>query len=210
MADTSFGRAFRRALRKLHGKERVVVLAGHKDRHRGWPDGKPRGLMWHWTAGAATDSVDPDHPGNQKGANAGVVAWCHHPSSSLPWCNITVDRDGTIYINTVSGSAWHSGLGSFRGTKWARLGIGDNRAHEYTIGVEVVDRGLRDDTFTDAQWEAIDAINVAFRQVCGWRGWGRIMSHREWAPTRKVDVTTRYPLEFIYNRARNAWKKLNK
>ena len=205
MSDTAWGKHFRRLLRRQLGKSNVVVMKGHKARHRGWPGGAPRAVFWHHTAGAATSSTDPDHPGNRRGANSGVVAWVHHPSSDYPYANLTLDRDGTVYINTADGSCWHSGEGSFRGTRWERLGVGDNAAHLYTLGVEVVSKGLEAD-FTRAQWKAIDAINVAAREAAGWNGWKyRITQHKEWAPRRKIDCL--YPIDKFIDRAREAWAR---
>lgn len=208
MSKTEFGRKFGKSLKRQLGKHKVVFMNGHTHRHRGWPGGAPRAVFLHWTAGAATSSDDPGHPGNQRGANSGVVAWCHHPSSPYPYCNITLDRDGTCYINTAHGSAWHSGEGSFRGTRFSRLGIGDNAAHLYTLGVEIVDKGTSDGSITKAQWEAVSAICVAAREAAGWKGFKyRITNHHTWAPTRKVDIDTRYSMDNIHDRAVAAWKR---
>ena len=207
MARTPFGRSFNKHLRRQLGRGRVVLMSGHTERHRGWPGGAPRAVMLHWTAGAATSADDPAHPGNRKGANGGVVAWCHHPSATYPYCNLTVDRDGTVYVNTAHGSAWHSGEGSFRGTRYERLGIGSNSAHLYTLGVEIVDKGTGNGTITRAQWEAVSAILVAARAAAGWGGFRyRVPDHSAWAPTRKVDIYSRYDHEQVLARARAAWK----
>jgi N-acetyl-anhydromuramyl-L-alanine amidase AmpD len=134
----------------------------------------------------------------------------HHPSSDYPYANLTVDRDGTVYVNTASGSCWHSGEGSFRNTEYKRLGIGDNAAHLYTLGVEIVDKGTSNDSITDAQWKAVDAICVAARKAANWNGWKyRITNHRTWAPNRKIDIDTRYNMDWVKRRAQKAWEKYN-
>lgn len=208
MAKTAWGKAFTKDLKKQLGRDKVVTMRGHDTRHRGWPGGAPRGVMLHWTAGAATASTDPDHPGNKRGANSGVVSWCHQPSARMPYCNITLDRDGTCYLNTVHGSAWHSGEGSFAGTQYARLGIGANSAHLYTLGIEIVDKGTSNNSITRAQWKAVTAILVAARRQSGWKGFRhRVMDHVAWAPNRKIDISTRYDMDEILARARREWRE---
>lgn len=182
---------------------RVVRTAGSRTRGRSWLHGTPDALFLHHTAGAATSSTDPDHPGNQPGANSGVVAWVQHASSAYPWANATLDRDGTLYWHSDL-SAWHSGIGSFTGTQWGRLGIPDNGAHLATWGLEVVSKGLAPD-FTREQKRTLDALMVGMRLALGWDGWRyRLPQHKDWAPARKVD--TLYSQEWVLARAQAAWK----
>ncbi len=206
MSDRDQAIAFKRILRSLIGRHKVVVFKGHMERGRPWygGEGHPRAIMVHHTAGAATSSKNPHNPGNQTGANAGVVQWCLHPSSQYPYCNLTIDRDGTVYVNSLL-SVWHSGEGSVDGTHWERLALPDDNAHLGTLGIEVVSKGQRRD-FTRAQKASLDAVAVAARQAYGWRGFRyRIMNHKDWAPDRKTDSL--YPWSYWVDRARLEWAK---
>ena len=85
-------------LRKQLGKNKVVLMKGWTTNYTGpWLGykGLPVALVLHHTAGARTDSVDPRDPGNQKGANAGIVNFVQN-HYRVPAANFTLDRDGTV------------------------------------------------------------------------------------------------------------------
>lgn len=190
----SYATEMRAALVDWIGKDKVVFMDGWDRRYRGigWAgDGLPVALVVHHTAGASTDSTNPKHPGNAKGANKGVVDYVNSKFSA-PASNFTLDRDGTVYVNTVW-PCWHCGEGSFRGVKpYDQLGVVDDKGHDYMLGVEVVSKGLKRD-FTTAQKRSLGALAGASAQASKWGGfYRRLPNHRTWAPARKID--TRYSL----------------
>lgn len=172
---------------------KVVFIPGWERKRRdiGWRKRKPVALMAHHTAGARTDSRNPKHPGNQKGANAGIVNFVQN-HYKVPAANFTLDRDGTVYVHSAW-PVWHAGRGSFRGVKpYDRLKIVDNMANDECLGVEVVSKGLKRD-FTKAQKQSFGKLANACRDAAGWKGFYlRLPNHKTWAPSRKID--TRYTL----------------
>lgn len=203
----SFPDALKNAL-KASGYPQTKIKYAKNWRTRGdnWntSTGRPLMVIEHHTAGAATTSTNPNAPGNQKGANAGVVNWCIHPGSSHAWCNAIVDRDGTIYIAGAK-AQWHAGLGSFKGTRWEKWGIPKDGANTRTFGVEIVSKGQRKD-FTQAQWDAIAVLNCALREAARWDGFKyRIANHKDWASGRKND--TLYPWRKFYRLCKKRWRK---
>ena len=180
------------ALRQRLGDKVVFIDDWNKVRRKPWPrKGVPLALMVHHTAGAATDSTNPRHPGNQKGANAGVISYVQH-HFEVPAANFTLDRDGTVYVHSAW-PVWHAGRGSFKGVKpYDRLGINDNIGNDYMLGVEVVSKGLKRD-FTKAQKQSLGKLANACKDAAGWKGfYARLPNHRTWAPNRKID--SRYSL----------------
>lgn len=154
-----------------------------------WALGRPQALILHHTAGAATDSQDPTHPGNQPGANAGQVNYVNrHPSYDMPCSAFTLDRDGTVYVNAAL-PCYHAGEGSFRGTEWAGHGIPDDSANSYCLGVEVVDKG-QGTTFTKAQKVSLARLAAACAQASQWANTSTLYlpRHKDWAPDRKTDI----------------------
>lgn len=180
--------------RRLPGK--VVFIPGwDRVRRVPWPrKGVPVALMAHHTAGASTSSRNPEHPGNQKGANDGIINFVQK-HYKVPAANFTLDRDGTVYVHS-SYPVWHAGKGSFNDVKrFNRLRIPRDKGNDYMLGVEVVSKGRRRD-FTKAQKESFGKLANACRNAAGWKGlWMRLPNHRTWAPRRKVD--TRYTLRAL-------------
>lgn len=183
-------------LQKALGKELPGKVVYFKDwkkiRRVRWRGKKtrPDGLMLHHTAAAATESTDPRAKGNQKGANNGVINYIQN-HYKVPAANFTLDRDGTVYVHSAY-PVWHAGLGSFRGKEpWSRLGIPDDAANDYVLGVEIMSKGQKRD-FTTAQKESLGALIHACAAASDtWLPvWliGR-PQHKDWT-TRKID--TRY------------------
>lgn len=188
----SWAKVLEVALRQRLGDKVVFMDDWNVVRRKPWPrKGVPLALMVHHTAGAATDSTNPRHPGNQKGANAGVVRYVQS-HFEVPAANFTLDRDGTVYVHSAW-PVWHAGRGSFKGVKpYDRLGISDNLANDYTLGVECVSKGLKRD-FTKAQKQSLGKLANACKDAAGWKGFfARLPNHRTWAPNRKID--SRYTL----------------
>ena len=180
------------ALRQRLGDKVVFIDDWDKVRRKPWPrKGVPVALMVHHTAGAATSSRDPNHPGNRKGANAGIVNFVQN-HYRVPAANFTLDRDGTVYVHSAW-PVWHAGRGSFTGVKpYDRLGINDNLGNDYMLGVEVVSKGFKRD-FTKAQKVSLGKLANACKDAAGWKGfYRRLPNHKTWAPNRKID--SRYTL----------------
>lgn len=195
----------KRSLIAWLGKDKVVFMPGWDKKQRGidWPSNRnrPVALVCHHTAGAATSSTNPDHPGNQRGANKGQITYVAEHFSA-PASNFTLDRDGTVYVNSAY-PCWHCGEGSFRGVKpFNTLGVPDDRGHDFMLGVEVVDRGSGK-TFTSAVKWSLGRLANACQDASGWIGVKkRLPNHRTWAPDRKPD--TRYSLASLRLWAFNA------
>lgn len=183
----------KRNLRKQLGRKNVKFMRGWKTNYTGpWLGvGRlPVALVLHHTAGAATSSTDPNHPGNQKGANMGVVRFVQS-HYRVPAANFTLDRDGSLYVHAAN-PIWHAGLGSFAGkSPWNVLGVRTNQGNRYMLGVEVVSKGLKKD-FTDAQIKALKGLQEACGEAARWperkrRAKVRRPRHADWTK-RKVDI----------------------
>ena len=151
--------------------------------------GRPVALILHHTAGAATSSTSPSNAGNQHGANDGQVKFVNrHPSYNMPCSAFTLDRDGCIYVNAAL-PCYHAGAGSFSGTEWSGLGVPNDMANDYCLGVECVDKGV-DKTFTEAMKAGLANLAKACEEASGWPNTGTkyLPRHRDWAPDRKVDI----------------------
>jgi hypothetical protein len=154
-----------------------------------WAGGVPVALVLHHTAGAATGSQDADHPGNAHGANDGQIDYVNrHPSYAMPASAFTLDRDGCLYVNAAL-PCYHAGAGSFAHTLWADLGVPNDRANDYCLGVECVDKGSGT-TFTKAMKTTLARLAQACAIACDWPDTStlRLPRHRDWAPDRKVDI----------------------
>lgn len=190
----TFAERLEAALIERLGERKVVFMPGWDKRPRGitWRrKGKPVALMAHHTAGAATESTNPSNPGNQKGANAGVISFVQN-HYKVPAASFTLDRDGTVYVHCAY-PVWHAGRGSFKGVKrFARLNIPDDAGNDYMMGVEIVSKGRKRD-FTALQKRSFGQLANAVKDAASWKGfYMRLPNHKTWAPRRKVD--TRYTL----------------
>jgi N-acetyl-anhydromuramyl-L-alanine amidase AmpD len=156
-------------------------------RSTGWRGGgKPKAIVLHHTAAAATSSVNPAHSGNQKGANQNVINYIQ-THYTVPAANFTLDRDGSVYVHCAY-PIWHAGLGSFVGKPpWSTLGIPNNLGNNYMLGVEIMSKGLIKD-FTEAQKDSLYYLMQACRDASGWRNMSPLYRprHRDWT-SRKID-----------------------
>lgn len=153
--------------------------------------GRPVAMVLHHTAGAATESTNPKHKGNQTGANNGVVRYVsNHPEFDVPCSNFCLDRDGTVYV-MCSNWTYHAGKGSFRGKEpWDDLGVPSDSGNTFMLGVEIVSKGRVDD-FTAAQWESLADLAVAVSRAARWKrdtSTRRLPRHKDYAGNRKVDI----------------------
>ena len=185
----------RKALVAEFGKGKVVFMSRWSTIRNGtdWrgKNKKPVALVLHHTAGAATDSVNPKHAGNQHGANDGIVNFVQS-HYQVPAANFTLDRDGCLYVHNAY-PVWHAGIGSFRGKKpWSSLGIPENLGNNYMLGVEVISRGRKPD-FTQAQKDGVAKLLRACAEASGWEAPNGAKSllrrprHKDWT-NRKVDI----------------------
>lgn len=107
----------------------------------------------------------------------------------VPAANWSIERDGLVNCHSAY-PIWHAGLGSFRGrAPWNQFKIPDNRANDYTMGVELIDLGAGK-TITAAQKDSLVHLLRSIRDASGWVniGLARRPQHRDWAPNRKVDL----------------------
>jgi hypothetical protein len=189
----------KRALRERLGSKVVFMKDWDKRRRVPWGHGVPDALMVHHTAGARTESTDPNDPGNQKGANEGVINFVQN-HYEVPAANFTLDRDGTVYVHSIW-PVWHAGRGSFKSVRpYRALGIPDDMGNDYMLGVEVVSKGRKRD-FTRAQKQSLGKLANACKDATGWSAFKmRLPNHRTWAPNRKPD--TKYTLAALKRWAR--------
>lgn len=186
----TYNRRLRKALIKRLGAKKVVFMKGWRKNYTGPWLGKnrlPVALVLHHTAGAATDSTNPKAPGNQKGANAGIVNFIQN-HYRVPAANFTLDRDGTVYVHAAQ-PIWHAGLGTFAGKKpWNTLGIPQDMGNRYMLGVEIMSKGVKKD-FTAAQKQNLVDLILACQEACKWQATAtrRLPRHRDWT-TRKNDI----------------------
>ena len=189
----SFARRLKRSLAANVPGGKVKYFRGWRKNYTGpWlgHEGLPVALMLHHTAGAATESTRASAPGNQTGANSGVVNFVQF-HYRVPAANFTLDRDGTVYVHAAN-PIWHAGVGSFQGKKpWDILGCRDNQGNRYMMGVEIVSKGRKKD-FTNAQIAALKGLQEAVGEAAGWpvkkrRARVRRPRHKDWT-TRKIDI----------------------
>lgn len=188
----AFSDLLRRNLTKRLGPARLVFMKDWQKNYTGpWkPSSLPLGIMLHHTAAAATQSTDPRNPGNQKGANNGVINFIQN-HYRVPAANFTLDRDGTIYVHAAY-PVWHAGLGDFKGKDpWNQLNIPKDRANQYLLGVEIMSKGQKKD-FTAAQRQSLALLIAACSDAVGPDKWMPLWlknrpRHKDWT-TRKIDI----------------------
>lgn len=189
----NYAARLRAALQKQLPESQLHFMAGwQREWYRSSWAGKgglPVALMLHHTAGAATDSTAATAPGNKHGANAGVIKFVNrHPDFDMPCSAFTLDRDGCVYVNAAL-PCYHAGKGTFTNTEWSKLGIPKDSANSYLLGVEIVSKGVKAD-YTAAQKQSLAALARACAAASGWPDTStlRLPRHKDWAPTRKVDI----------------------
>lgn len=189
----TFHADLKRELIARFGKDNVTFCKGWDKEPRGinWKrKGLPLALMAHHTAGAATDSTDPKHKGNQVAADKSQADYVQSHFSA-PAANFTLGRSGHLWVHAAY-PCWHSGDGTFKGkAPFDTLKVPNNQAADYLMGVEIVSKGLKRD-FTAAQKTGFGNLAQACRAAAGWKGFTkRLPNHKTWAGARKID--TRYP-----------------
>lgn len=188
----AYSDTLRQKLTKRLGARRLVFMKDWQKNYTGaWkPNGKPVGILLHHTAAAATDSTAANNPGNQKGANNGVINFIQN-HYRVPAANFTLDRDGTIYVHAAY-PVWHAGLGSFAGKEpWSTLGIPKDVGNRYLLGVEIMSKGQKKD-FTAAQKQSLALLIQACSETVSPDNWKPLWlknrpRHKDWTD-RKIDI----------------------
>jgi len=143
----------------------VREIAGWQSRGHG-EMGQILGVLAHHTAGPRTGNYPSE----------GVVV-NGRPGLDGPLANLGLARDGT-WVIVAAGQAWHAGTGSI---SWCPANTGNT----HLLGVEAESCGVIDD-WTDAQRgsypRGVAALLSYLRLPAS-----RLIGHKEWAPTRKVD-----------------------
>lgn len=134
-------------------------------RTRGSETFAPRGLVWHHTAWPMTNTDMPSLNLLLEG----------RPDVPGPLANFGLGRTGTIYV-IAAGKANHAGSGNWHGLA----------GNSSVLGIEAEHPGT-----TGTPWPAvqIDSYLKLSAELCKRGGFDESMvcSHKEWAPTRKVD-----------------------
>ena len=157
-----------------------------------WAKGKPFGLITHHTAGAATDSDVSGAKGNRKGDNAGQIKFVEsHPDFNSPASQMTLDRDGTVYVNCL-GPTYHAGKSdpnNWKGSKWQKdSGCGTDAGNSYYMGVECVSKGQKKD-FTPEMKESLGRLINVLADIFDWDDLELAhLNHKTYAGPRKVDT----------------------
>ena len=188
----AYSDVLRQKLTARLGARRLTFMKDWQKNYTGaWkPNGKPVGILLHHTAGAATESTSPQNPGNQKGANNGVINYIQN-HFRVPAANFTLDRDGTIYVHAAY-PVWHAGLGSFAGKDpWSTLGIPKDEGNRYLLGVEIMSKGQKKD-FTAAQKQSLALLIQACSETVSPDNWKPLWlknrpRHKDWTD-RKIDI----------------------
>lgn len=186
----TFAADLKAALLDNLGRDWVQFKPGwEKQRRCAWQKngGRPVALMLHHTAAAKTDSINPANPGNQPGADDGVVNFIQS-HYEVPAANCTLTRSGIVVIHSAF-PIWHAGLGTFKGkAPWSQFGIAADTANDCLAGVEVCSKGLKKD-FTVAQQDSLVHLLRSWRDASNWDNIGllRRPQHKSWT-TRKIDT----------------------
>lgn len=140
----------------------VTEVAGWRTRGHGSMTAV-RGIICHHTAGARTGTYP-----------SLAIVRDGRPGLEGPLSQLGLARDGSVLV-IAAGKAWHAGAGSWPGLS----------GNEDCIGIEAESVGNGRD-WTAAQRDAYPRLCRALAQHYGVPA-SRVIAHREWAPTRKID-----------------------
>lgn len=139
------------------------------------------------TEGVAIDTIVLHHTASSN--LGGTVKWFTMPESQVS-CHFTIGKDGSI-VQMVSclKKAWHAGTSTdYRGMK---------NVNDFSIGIEIVNKGDGSEPYTEAQLYAVELI---IRVLIDWYPIRQITSHEYIADPegRKND-----PIDYPWNRLEN-------
>lgn len=92
-----------------------------------------------------------------------------------PLCQLALGQDGIFYV-IAAGLAYHAGAGSWKGI---------TAGNQSSIGIEAENNGLGE-PWPEIQIDAMARGSAALAVYCGLSS-DRVIGHKEWAPTRKID-----------------------
>jgi N-acetyl-anhydromuramyl-L-alanine amidase AmpD len=145
----------------------VVEYSGWTTRARssgGFPAGQPTGIVVHHTASSTS-------PGND-------AAYIAENADVAPISQLLLDRTGTVTV-IAAGAANHAGSGG----PWR--GIPPDQANTHTIGIEASNNGVGEpwpQAQTDAYITLVAALASRYEIDVA-----NVITHHEWAPSRKID-----------------------
>lgn len=153
----------------------------------------PVGVVWHHTA-----------CGSLSRGNMPSLNWCRNPgvfTGKARACHIVVGRDGFMQIIAGNG-AYHAGAGGPLKVNdtWIKQDLGNQSLIGFEIEASSTTKINSKNVQTPkwgmnpAQFEAVSAFCAALFDIMDWDTSAAIR-HKDWAPTRKVDVGI--PLEVI-------------
>ncbi len=150
---------------------KVVEVGGWKSRVHGGMNGKPKGVVCHWTATPDTSSPGTSYPSLRvvRDGRTGLPG---------PLANLGLGRDGTVYV-IAAGLAYHAGSGYYSG-------IGSNGNYNL-LGIEADEGG--DGDWTEAMLDAYPRLCAALAKHYGFSV-SKVIGHHEWAPGRKIDINS--------------------
>lgn len=131
----------------------------------------PLGVTWHHTASSTS-------PGND-------LAWMIANSDDAPIGNMLLDRDGVVWP-IAAGAANTQGKGG--PATFSRGTVPVDAGNSQLWGLEVANNGVGEawpQVQVDAYFAASNALNAMFGNQPG-----DVITHHQWAPTRKVDPAT--------------------
>lgn len=137
------------------------------------PD-KPQGVLCHHTASPSNSTLD---------TNLYVVKNGNAVAPG-PVAQVMLWRDGTYYA-IAAGKANHAGAGGpwsdWLPASTSGLSVGNDRL----LGIEAVNNGVGE-PWSDAM---LDAYEIGVAAILKYLGWdeSRVLTHHEWAPSRKID-----------------------
>lgn len=127
------------------------------------------------------------------------LAWCVKGTyPPVRNCHFLIGRDGKVFV-VYALKCYHAGKGG-PGHWGDGPAVQADSMNGRAYGIEVESKGMSPvpsftDGFTDAQLEALSRLNAVLLDLLGGKGEGRVINHKTWAPTRKVD--TRYTDGFL-------------
>ena len=148
----------------------VREVQGWKQRNNGGTPFNPRGFVVHHTAG----------PRPSSGSRAPCLGICVNGRSDLPGplCNLYMDFDGVVYT-VAAGSANHAG----RPDGGMCRGMAGN-SHAWGFEIEHPGTAALEDKRAEIAARAIAAV------IKGTCDESQVVLHKEWAPSRKIDLAT--------------------
>lgn len=148
--------------------------------------------------------------GGATGNNPSLNWVLHNEYHPIRACHFLIGRDGTVFV-VYALKCYHAGKGG-PGHWGDGPAVQVDSMNGRAFGIEVESKGMSTvasdvDGFTPAQFDALARLDAALLDLLGAKGEGRVINHRTWAPTRKVD--TRYTDATLQANARTARARLN-